>query len=143
DKSTYEAGKRVTKGRSMSEYALKEEDLAPLPREQRRNPHVRTAAPMLLFDEATIQDTALAVHAGWVGVQAAADNKLKKKREAFKARDEANRVSTRPKKEKPPKVPKPKAPKPPRQQYHRHYGYYSHYHDYDDIDDFDDFNDYY
>ncbi|KAF9329051.1 hypothetical protein BG006_007877 [Podila minutissima] len=127
DTHTYEAGKRITKGRSMSEYALREEDLDPIPREQRRNPHVRSAAPMLLFDEATIQDTALAIHAGWVGVQAAAGNQLKKKRESFKARDEANRVSTRPKKEKPPKVPKPRLPR-----YRRYYGHYSHYHDYDD-----------
>ncbi|KAF9278478.1 hypothetical protein BGZ74_003096 [Mortierella antarctica] len=132
DTHTYEAGKRITKGRSMSEYALREEDLDPIPREQRRNPHVRSAAPMLLFDEATIQDTALTIHAGWVGIQAAAGNQLKKKRESFKARDEANRVSTRPKKEKPPKVLKPKVPKPRLRQYHRYYGHYSHYHDYDD-----------
>lgn len=138
DKYTYEAGRKITKGRSMREYALKEEDLARLPREQRRNPHVRSAPPMLLFDEATIQDKALSVHAGWVGVLAAEGNLLKKKRESFKARDDANRVSTRPKKEKPPKEPKPKAPKapkPPGQQYSRYYDHYSHYHDYHGYDD--------
>ncbi|KAG0097330.1 hypothetical protein BGZ93_002961 [Podila epicladia] len=133
DKHTYEAGKRITKGRSMSEYALKEEDLEPLPREQRRNPHVRSAPPMLLFDEDTIQTTALAIHAGWVGVQAAAGNQLKRKRESFKARDEANSVSTRPKKEKLPKEPKPKEPKPRRRRYRQYYGHYSHYHDFDDF----------
>ncbi|KAF8925384.1 hypothetical protein BGZ52_006971 [Haplosporangium bisporale] len=139
DKNTYEAGRRITKGRSMSGYALKEEDLAPLPREQRRNPHVRSAPPMLLFDEATIQDKAISVHAGWVGVLAAADNLLKKRRESFKARDDANRVSTRPKKEKPLKEPKPKAPKapkPPVQQNNRYYGHYSYYHDYDGYDSY-------
>ncbi|KAG0325445.1 hypothetical protein BG000_001797, partial [Podila horticola] len=146
DTFTYEAGKRITKGRSMGEYALKEEDLAPLPREQRRNPHVRSAPPMQLFDEATIQDKALDIHAGWVGVKAAAGNQLKKKRDSFKARDEANRVCTRPKKEKPPKVPKPKVPKPKapvisRRHHHRYYGHYSYYHEYDEFDEFDEFDD--
>lgn len=154
---TYDESKRITKGRSLSQYALKDEDLSPLPCLECRNPHIRSAAPMLLYDEAEVQETALDVHAGWVGVTAAAGDRLKKKREAFKKRQEDNRVrvSTKPKKVKPPK--EPKARKRHRTSsgrrgpyggygFGRHrwggyndygYGYHHYYDDYDDSDEYD------
>ncbi|KAF9367367.1 hypothetical protein CPB97_005870 [Podila verticillata] len=160
---TYDESKRITKGRSLGQYALKDEDLAPLPCRECRNPHVRSAAPMLLYDEVEVQETALDVHAGWVGVTAAAGDRLKKKREAFKKRQENNRVrvSTKPKKVKPPKEPKPR--KRRRTSSGRRRGFYGgygfgrrygwggyndygfgygyHYDSYNDFDDSDEFGD--
>ncbi|KAF8927789.1 hypothetical protein BGZ52_004115 [Haplosporangium bisporale] len=155
---TFDESKRITKGRSLSQYALKDEDLASLPCLECRNPHVRSAAPMLLYDEVEVQETALDVHAGWVGVTAAAGDRLKKKREAFKKRQEDNRVrvSTKPKKVKPPKEPKPRKRRRissgRRHGFygghgfgHRHgwggFGYGYHYDGYDDFYDSDEFED--
>ncbi|KAG0090025.1 hypothetical protein BGZ92_003815 [Podila epicladia] len=113
DEANYMPDERITKTRAMALYQLNQFDLATLHCTVHRNPHYRTAAPMRLYDMADVQRMALAMHAGWVGVIAARSSVLKKKRRAYKARNESNKIRTMPKREKKPKVPKaPAAPIP-------------------------------
>ncbi|KAF9280238.1 hypothetical protein BGZ74_002638 [Mortierella antarctica] len=113
DGGTYMPDERITKTRAMALFQLTQDDLARLRCTYHRNPHYRTAAPMRLYDMTEVQKMALAVHAGWVGVFAAECSVLKKKRRAYKARKESDKIRTMPKREKKPKVPKaPAAPIP-------------------------------
>lgn len=113
DGGTYMPDERITKTRAMALFQLTQDDLARLRCTYHRNPHYRTAAPMRLYDMAEVQKMALAVHAGWVSVIAAECSVLKKKRRAYKARKESDKIRTMPKREKKPKVPNaPAAPIP-------------------------------
>ncbi|KAG9323295.1 hypothetical protein KVV02_002274 [Mortierella alpina] len=80
---------RITKTRACSTYYLTEEDLAGLDYREVRNPHHRSWYPMRLFDRHDIQDRALDIHGGWVGVDACTKGIARARRLACKLRDAA------------------------------------------------------
>jgi len=80
---------RITKTRACSTYYLTEDDLGGLDYREVRNPHHRSWYPMRLYDRYDIQDRALQVHGGWVGVDACTKGIAKARRLACKLRDAA------------------------------------------------------
>ncbi|KAK3827952.1 MAG: hypothetical protein J3Q66DRAFT_321475 [Benniella sp.] len=94
--------KRITKTNAQGIYHLSDEDMYGLYYQERRNPHYRNAYPMKLYDRYEVQERALQVHAGWVGVDAFTNGIAKKRSAAFKARWEGlkTKVHKKPQKEK-------------------------------------------
>ncbi|KAF9362256.1 hypothetical protein BGX34_006521 [Mortierella sp. NVP85] len=94
--------KRITKTSAQATYHLNDEDLYGLYFHERRNPHYRNAYPMKLYDRDEVQERALQVHAGWVGVDAFTNGIAKKRSAAFKAREDGfkTRVLKKPQKDK-------------------------------------------
>ncbi|KAF9560149.1 hypothetical protein EC968_006340 [Mortierella alpina] len=92
---------RITKTRACSTYHLTEEDIFDLDYREVRNPHHRSWHPMRLYDRYDVQDRALEVHGGWVGVDACTKGIAKARRLACKLRDAAVLGdSTQPRKKK-------------------------------------------
>jgi len=94
--------KRITKTNAQGIYHLSDEDMYGLYFQERRNPHYRNAYPMKLYDRYEVQERALQVHAGWVGVDAFTNGIAKKRSAAFKARQAGlkTKVLKKPQKEK-------------------------------------------
>ncbi|KAF9979783.1 hypothetical protein BGZ75_009234 [Mortierella antarctica] len=67
-------------------YGLSTADIRDLDYAERRNPHHRSWNPMMLYNIRDLQKRALAVHGGWVGVDAFKNGVNKKRRAAFNAR---------------------------------------------------------
>ncbi|KAF9958521.1 hypothetical protein BGZ72_000272 [Mortierella alpina] len=80
---------RITKTRACSTYYLTEDDILFLDYREVRNPHHRSWHPMRLYDRFDIQDRALEIHGGWVGVDACTKGVAKARRLAYKLRDAA------------------------------------------------------
>ncbi|KAG0201246.1 hypothetical protein BGX28_005895 [Mortierella sp. GBA30] len=85
----YRRSDRITKTRACAAYHLSEDDISDLDCREVRNPHYRSWYPMRLYDRFDIQDRALVVHGGWVGVDAYTKGIAKKRRVAFKLREAA------------------------------------------------------
>ncbi|KAF9570581.1 hypothetical protein EC968_001656 [Mortierella alpina] len=77
---------RMCKTRALCRYGLSTADIRDLDYIERRNPHHRSWNPMMLYSIRDLQKRALAVHGGWVGVDAFKDGVNKKRRTAFNAR---------------------------------------------------------
>ncbi|KAF9205389.1 hypothetical protein BGZ59_000508 [Podila verticillata] len=111
DKTTYMAHRRITKSAAMWVYWLDGCDLAMLHFNEYDNPFGARGHPMRVYDELAVQKQAYSVHAGWVGLDAAKANVAKRRRAAYKAREESNKARRMPKKEKNSKQPEtPEAP---------------------------------
>ncbi|KAF9348989.1 hypothetical protein BGX26_012655 [Mortierella sp. AD094] len=80
-------GSKITKTDACDMYHLSDNDLDGLYYDECRNPYYRGAYPMKLFDREEVQDLALRVHAGWVGISAANGGLYKKRSLKCKARD--------------------------------------------------------
>ncbi|KAF9275600.1 hypothetical protein BGZ68_010657 [Mortierella alpina] len=80
---------RITKTNARERYHLSEMDLCGIPYEEYDNPHYRYGAPMCLYDIDDVEEEALRVHGGWVGIRAVGSETARKRRAAFKARQAA------------------------------------------------------
>ncbi|KAF9958520.1 hypothetical protein BGZ72_000271 [Mortierella alpina] len=84
--------------RCRQEYHLSELDLCGIPYEEYDNPHYRYGAPMCLYEIDDVEEEALRVHGGWVGIRAVGAETAKERRAAFKARQAAANPRRRPQK---------------------------------------------
>ncbi|KAG0292731.1 hypothetical protein BGZ96_003755 [Linnemannia gamsii] len=82
----YQRDVRITKTQACDSFHLREEDLESLDCREKRNPHYRNAAPMRLYLENQVQERALKVHGGWIGIRAVRRGVAKIRREAAKTR---------------------------------------------------------
>jgi hypothetical protein len=57
---------RITKGRALDMFSLKEEDLDEIPCDEVENPHYKCAAPMLLFERGDLEAAAASKHGSLV-----------------------------------------------------------------------------
>ncbi|KAF9080511.1 hypothetical protein BGX23_002026, partial [Mortierella sp. AD031] len=90
-----EKSKRVTKSCAVRVYGLTEFDLSALSYQARRNPYYRYGWPMRLYDRIKVQNLALGIHAGWIGVAAVQYGLARKRQALFKERSAADRVEKR------------------------------------------------
>ncbi|KAG0332493.1 hypothetical protein BG004_001250 [Podila humilis] len=82
----YGAGQQISKCRAMDQYAIPAEKLATLRHRSVTNPYMPVAPAMQLYSEWDVQQAALKIHAGWVGVNAAVENVVGSRKAEFKAR---------------------------------------------------------
>ncbi|KAF9937060.1 hypothetical protein BGZ67_001671 [Mortierella alpina] len=80
---------RITKTNARDRYHLSEMDLCGIPCEEYDNPHYRYGAPMCLYEIDDVEEEALLVHGGWIGIRAVGRETARKRRAAFKARQAA------------------------------------------------------
>jgi hypothetical protein len=81
-----EETRKITKTGACDNYGLNAEDLGGLIYEARRNPYRRNGIPMRLYDRDEIQNLALRIHAGWVGVDAVRYGVARARHERFNRR---------------------------------------------------------
>ncbi|KAG0000185.1 hypothetical protein BGZ80_009421 [Entomortierella chlamydospora] len=81
-------GDKITKTDACDMFHLSANDLDGLYYDECRNPYYRGAYPMKLFDRQEVQELALRVHAGWVGVSAANNGLYRQRSAECKARDD-------------------------------------------------------
>ncbi|KAF9096676.1 hypothetical protein BGX23_010736, partial [Mortierella sp. AD031] len=86
---------KVTKTGACGVYGLAEADLSALSYQERRNPHHRNGYPMRLYDRTQVQNLALDIHAGWVGVDAIRNGLARKRQAMFKERSAADQFRKR------------------------------------------------
>ncbi|KAK3827716.1 MAG: hypothetical protein J3Q66DRAFT_434411 [Benniella sp.] len=77
---------RITKTEAQDIYHLSDEDMNGLSFRERRNTHDPNADPVRLYDRYDVQERAVQVHAGWVGVDAFTDGIAEKRCAAAKVR---------------------------------------------------------
>ncbi|KAI1302172.1 hypothetical protein EDD11_005637, partial [Mortierella claussenii] len=85
---------KITKTDACCTYHLSDDDLCGIYFEERCNPHYRSGYPMRLYNKYAIQKRALRVHAGWVGIDAFTDSICRKRRAAFKMREQNFKIRT-------------------------------------------------
>ncbi|KAF9902358.1 hypothetical protein EC991_004990 [Linnemannia zychae] len=82
--------RRVAKSTAFSIYGLNGDDIRGLSYETRRSPYRLNGWPMRMYNRNEIQDLALEIHAGWVGIDAVRNGVSCTRRKRFKERIREN-----------------------------------------------------